>query len=192
MERILNRTRQSLVPGRPVQQCKTQNPTIRPVLRKEAWSRYTSQSTHCPASLPLSSNKNNAHTSRKATPRPSPTTLPPPAQITRAHQDRRWHTPQCVGRTATTTNARDLLAKNRGHVGTHNSPRDRANQASPTITTGDRRWKRILERTGSHNNLAEEEPEGLITRSQAGSIVSTTFATNTDGKRWTPATTPVK
>ena len=33
---------------------------------------------------------------------------------------------------------------------------------SPTTTTGDRRWKQTQERTGPHNNLAGEEPEGLI------------------------------
>jgi len=90
------------------------------------------------------------------------------------------------------TDAKSISAKNKGQAGTHNSPGDRENQVSPTTTAGDRRWKRTQERTGSHNNLAGEEPEGLITKSQAGSIVSTMIATNTDGKRWTPATTPAK
>jgi len=63
---------------------------------------------------------------------------------------------------------------------------------SPTTTTGDRRWKRTQERTGPNNNLAGEEPEGIITKSRAESIVLTTIATNTDGKRWTPAITPDK
>jgi len=44
----------------------------------------------------------------------------------------------------------------------------------------------------AHINLAGEGPEGLITKSRAGSIVSMTNATNTDGKRRTPAITPVK
>jgi len=83
-----------------------------------------------------------------------------------------------------------LGEENKGQAGIHNSPEDRENQASPTTTTGDRRWKRTQERTGPHNNLAGEEPEGLITKSRAGSIVSMTTATNTDGKRWTPAITP--
>ena len=63
---------------------------------------------------------------------------------------------------------------------------------SPTTTTGDRRWKRTQERKGPHNNLAGEKPEGPITKSRAGKIVLTTIATNTDGKRWTPAITPDK
>jgi len=84
------------------------------------------------------------------------------------------------------------LGENKGQAGTHNSPEDRGNQVSAPSTTGDRRWKPTRERTGSHNNLAGEEPERLITRSQAGSIVSTTIATNTDGKKGTPATTPAK
>jgi len=88
--------------------------------------------------------------------------------------------------------AKSISAKNKGQAGTHNSPGDRENQVSPTTTTGDRRWKRTQERTGSHNNLAREEPEGLITKSQAGNIVSTTIATNTDGTRWPPPTTPAK
>jgi len=58
---------------------------------------------------------------------------------------------------------------------------------SPTTPTGDSRWKRTQEKTGFHKNLVGGEPEGLITKSRAGSIVSTTIATNTDGKRWTPA-----
>jgi len=85
--------------------------------------------------------------------------------------------------------AKSISAKNMGQAGTHNLPGDRGNQVSPTTTTGDKRWKRTQERTGLHNNLAEEEPEGLITKSRAGSIVSMTTATNTDGKRWTPAIT---
>jgi len=85
--------------------------------------------------------------------------------------------------------AKSILAKNEGQAGTQNSPGDRENQVSPTTTTGDRRWKRTQERTGPHNNLAGEEPEGFITKSRAGTIVSTTIATNTDGKRWTPAIT---
>jgi len=58
--------------------------------------------------------------------------------------------------------------------------------------TGDRRWKRTQGKTGSHNNLVGGEQERLITKSRAGSIVSTTIATNTDGKRWMPAITPNK
>jgi len=58
--------------------------------------------------------------------------------------------------------------------------------------TGDRRWKETQGRTGPHNNLAAEEPEGRIMKSRAGSTVSTTGATNTDGKRWTPAIIPDK
>jgi len=88
--------------------------------------------------------------------------------------------------------AKSISAKNKGQAGTHNSPGDRENQVSPTTTTGDKRWKRTQERTGPDNNLAGEEPEGLITKSRAGSIVLTTIATNTDGKRWMPATTPAK
>jgi len=88
--------------------------------------------------------------------------------------------------------AKSISAKNKGQAGTHNPPGDRGNQVSPTTTTGDRRWKQAQERTGPHKNLAGEEPEGLITKSRAGSIVLTTMATNTDGKRWTPAITPDK
>jgi len=88
--------------------------------------------------------------------------------------------------------AKSITAKNKGQAGTDNSPGDRENQVSPTTTTGDRRWKRTQERTGPHNNIAGEEPEGLITKPRAGSIVSTTIVTNTDGKRWTPAITPDK
>jgi len=88
--------------------------------------------------------------------------------------------------------AKSISAKNKGQAGTHNSPEDRGNQVSPTTTTGDRRCKRTQERTGPHNNLAGEEQEGLITKSPAGCIVLTTIATNTDGKRWTPAITPDK
>jgi len=90
--------------------------------------------------------------------------------------------------------AKSISAKNKGQAGTHNSPGNRENQVSPTTTTSDRRWKRTQdsERTGPHNNLAGEEPEGLITKSRVGSIVLTTIATNTDGKRWTPAITPDK
>jgi len=88
--------------------------------------------------------------------------------------------------------AKSISAKNKGQAGTHNSPGDRENQVSPTTTTGDRRWKPTQVRTGPNNNLAGEEPEGLITKSRAGSIVLTTIATNTDGKRWTPAITPDK
>ena len=82
------------------------------------------------------------------------------------------------------------LSENRGQAGTHNSPEDREDQVSPTTTTGDGRWKRTQEKTGCHNNLVGGEPEGLITKSWAGSIVSTTIATKTDGKRWTQAITP--
>jgi len=58
---------------------------------------------------------------------------------------------------------KSISARNKGQAGTHNSPGDRENQVSPTTTTGDKRWKRTQERTGPHNNnLAEEEPEGLI------------------------------
>jgi len=85
--------------------------------------------------------------------------------------------------------AKSISAQNKGQAGTHNSPGDPENQASPMTTTGDRRLKRTHERTGSHNNLVGGEPEGLITKSRAGSIVSMTIATNTDGKRWTPAIT---
>jgi len=84
------------------------------------------------------------------------------------------------------------LGENKGQAGTYNSPGDQEYQVSPTTTTGDKRWKRTQGRTGSHNNLAGEEPEGLITKSRAGSIVSMTIATNTDGKRWTLAPTPAK
>jgi len=88
--------------------------------------------------------------------------------------------------------AKSISAKNKCQAGTHNSPGDRENQVSPTTTTGDRRWKQTDERTGAHNNLAAEEPEGLITKSRAGTIVLTTIATNTDGKRWTPGITTDK
>jgi len=88
--------------------------------------------------------------------------------------------------------AKSISAKNQGQAGTYNLPGDRENQVSPTTTTGDRRWKRTQEPTGSHNNLAGEEPEGLITKSRAGSIVLTTIETNTNGKRWTPDITPDK
>jgi len=85
---------------------------------------------------------------------------------------------------------KSISAKNKGQAGTHNAPDDYENQVSPMTTTGDKIWKRTQERTGPHNNLAEKEPEGLITKSRAGSIVSMTIATNTDGERWTPAITP--
>jgi len=85
--------------------------------------------------------------------------------------------------------AKSIETKNKDQAGTHNSPGDRENQVSPTTTTGDQRGKPTQERTGPHNILAGEEPEGLITKSRAGSIVLTTSAMNTDGKRWTPATT---
>jgi len=88
--------------------------------------------------------------------------------------------------------AKSIHAKNKGEAGTHNSPGDRGKQVSPTTTTGDKRLKRTQERTGSHKNLVEGEPEGLTTKSGAGSIVSTTIATNTDGKMRTPAITPDK
>jgi len=88
--------------------------------------------------------------------------------------------------------AKLISAKNKGQAGTHNSPGDRENQVSPTTTTGDSRWKRTQERTGPQNNLAGEEPEGLITKSRAGDIVLTTIVTNTDGKKWMPAITPAK
>jgi len=78
-----------------------------------------------------------------------------------------------------------LGEKNKGQGGTHNSPGDRGNQVSPMTSTGDMRWKRTQERTGSRNSPVEGEPEGLITKSRAGSIVSTTIATNIDGKSWT-------
>jgi len=88
--------------------------------------------------------------------------------------------------------AKSIAAKNKGQAGTHNSPGDRENQVSPTTTTGDSRWKQTQERTGAQKHLGGEEPEGLITKSRAGSIVLTTVAKNTDEKRWTPATTPAK
>jgi len=77
--------------------------------------------------------------------------------------------------------AKSILAKKEGQAGTHNSPQDRESQVSPTTTTGDRRWKRTQERTGPHNNLAGEGPEGLITKSRARSILLRTTATN---NRW--------
>jgi len=40
--------------------------------------------------------------------------------------------------------------------------------------------------------LPEEETEGLIRKSRAGSLVVTTIAMKTDGKRWTPAIIPDK
>jgi len=79
--------------------------------------------------------------------------------------------------------AQSISAKNKGQAGTHKSPGDRENQVSPTTTTGDRRWNLTQERTGPHNNLAGEEPEGLILKSRAESIVLTTIAGNTEGKR---------
>jgi len=88
--------------------------------------------------------------------------------------------------------AKSSLAKNKGQAGTHNFPGDRENHVWPTTTTGDRRWKQTQERTGPHNNLTKEEPEGLITKSRARSIVLTIIATKTDGKRWTPAITADK
>jgi len=142
---------------------------------------------------------------------------PPPI----VEQERRWHTPeseaQRVSRNATPTspeysgstkkevehasmNCTDCtddgcqihLSEKQGSGWYQNSPGDRENQVSPTTTTGDRRWKQTQERTGPHNILAGEEPEGLTTKSRAGSIVSTTTATNSDGERWTPAITPDK
>jgi len=86
-------------------------------------------------------------------------------------------------------NVKFIWAKNKGQAGTHHSPEDRENQVSPTTTTGDRTWKPTQVKTGSHNNLVGGEPEGLITKSRVGSIVSMTIATNTDGKRWTLAIT---
>jgi len=83
-----------------------------------------------------------------------------------------------------------IWAKKKCQAGTHNSQEDRESQVAPMTTTGDRRWKRTQEKTWSHNNHVGGEAEGLITKSRAGSIVSTTIATNTDGKRWTPAITP--
>jgi len=88
--------------------------------------------------------------------------------------------------------AKSILAKNKGQAGTHNLPGDRENQVWPTTTTGERRWKPTQERTGHPNNVVDEGPEGPITKSQAESIVSTTTATTSDGKRWTPAITPYK
>ena len=88
--------------------------------------------------------------------------------------------------------AKSISAKNKGQAGTHNSPGDQENQVSLKTTTGDRRWKQTKERTGSHNNRVEGELEGLITNSRAGSIVSTTIAMNTNGKRWTRDITPDK
>jgi len=89
--------------------------------------------------------------------------------------------------------AKSISAKNKGQAGTHNSPGDRENQVSPTTTTGDRRWKRTQERIGPHhNNLVSERLEGLTETSQAGSIVLTTTARNTGGKKWTPDSTPDK
>jgi len=87
---------------------------------------------------------------------------------------------------------KSISAKNKGQAGTHNSPGDRENRVSPTTRTGDTRWKRTQESTGFHTNHVGVGPEGLITKSGAGSIVSTTIVTNTDGKRWTPAITPDK
>jgi len=57
---------------------------------------------------------------------------------------------------------------------------------------GDKKWKQTQKRTGPPNNLVSEGPEGPITKSCAGSIVLTTSATTTDGKRWMAATTPDK
>ena len=82
--------------------------------------------------------------------------------------------------------AKSISVKNKGQAGTHNSPGDLENQVSPTTTTGDKRWKQTQGRTGSHNNLSGEEPEGLITKSGAGSIVSMTIARTPIGigRRW--------
>jgi len=89
--------------------------------------------------------------------------------------------------------AKSISARNMGQAGTHNSPGDRENQVSPTTTTGDRRWKRAQERTGPHNNnLVSEGLEGPTETSRTGSLVLTTTARNTGGKRWTPDTTPDK
>jgi len=89
--------------------------------------------------------------------------------------------------------AKSISAKNKGQAGTHNSPGDRENQVSPTTMTGDRRWKRTQERTGpQNNNLVSEGLEGPTETSRAGSLVLTTTVRNTNGKRWTPDTTPDK
>jgi len=88
---------------------------------------------------------------------------------------------------------KSISARNKGPAGTHNLPVDRENQVSPTTTTGDKRWKRTQERTGPHNNnLVSEGLEGPTENSRAGSIVLTTTARNTGGKRWTQDTTPDK
>jgi len=60
-------------------------------------------------------------------------------------------------------------------------------------TTGDKRWKLTPESAGPHNHSpVSERPEGPTETSRAGSIVLTTTARNTGGKRWTPDTTPDK
>jgi len=78
--------------------------------------------------------------------------------------------------------AKSISAKNNGQAGTHNSPEDRDNQASPMTTTGEKRWKQTQQRTGAPNNLASEEPEGPMVKPRTGSTVSTTSAMNTGGK----------
>jgi len=88
---------------------------------------------------------------------------------------------------------KSISARNKCQAGTHNPAGDRKNQVSPTTTTGDRRWKRTQERTRPHNNnLVGERFEGPMETSRAGSIVLTTTARNTGGKKWTPGTTPDK
>jgi len=67
--------------------------------------------------------------------------------------------------------AKSISAKNKGQAGTHNSPGDRNKQASATTTIGDKKWKQTQEGTGPPNNLVSEEPEVLITKSRAGSIL---------------------
>jgi len=85
------------------------------------------------------------------------------------------------------------LCENKGQAGTHNSPGDRDNQASPTTRTGDKRWKQTQERTGLPNdNLVSEGPDRPLETSRAGNLALTKTAMNTDGKRWTPAISPDK
>jgi len=49
--------------------------------------------------------------------------------------------------------AKSITAENKGQAGTHNSPGDRNNQASPTTTSSDKKLKQTQERTGPPNNL---------------------------------------
>jgi len=62
-----------------------------------------------------------------------------------------------------------------------------------TTTIGDRKWKRTPEKTGPRNHeVASKGPEEPMENSGAGSIVGTTIARNTVGRRWTQGTTPDK